>query len=157
MVTFVQEFTEQTELPVVVGLVNQRRLREHAFETQLVAEKPDDTAAGGNRWILINTAAKADNAKDLVFLDREAHKNPPRYIKRIAGDAVLKIHAWFELDTGAGMVFHNVFECQMPIQSLQMIGQAIVRVSEIKPFIFDSGAKVPFPGDEKPMVVAKIV
>src|SRR6266496_950569 len=63
-VTFEIEFAKHPELPVVIRLVNQRRFREHAFKTQLVAEKPDDTAARSNYRILVNATAKADDAED---------------------------------------------------------------------------------------------
>jgi hypothetical protein len=45
----------------------------------------------------------------------------------------------------------------MAIDRLQMVGQAIVRIPEIKPLVFDAGAKVPFAGNEKAVVVTEII
>ena len=55
------------------------------------------------------------------------------------------------------MVFYNIFVSQMAIDPLEMVGQAIVRVPEIKPVVFNAGTKVPFPGNEKTMVVTEII
>jgi len=38
-----------------------------------------------------------------------------------------------------------------------MIGQPVVRSAEIIALVFDAGAKVPFAGDQKTMVVTKII
>jgi hypothetical protein len=40
---------------------------------------------------------------------------------------------------------------------LEMIGQPVVGSVEIVTFVFDPGAKVPFAGNQKTMVVTKII
>src|SRR3984893_13476906 len=122
-----------------------------------IGEKPDETTAGGNRWTLVETPAQANDTEDFVFLEREAHKNFPRYVEGVACNVVLKINARIEFDARAGMIVHNVLKSQMAVERLKMIGQPVVSATEIEPFVFDAGPKVPFTGNQEAVVVAKIV
>src|SRR5437773_740684 len=50
-VAFVKQISEDAEFPIITGIINQGRFWEHTFKTEVVAEQPDDTTAGGNDWI----------------------------------------------------------------------------------------------------------
>src|SRR6516225_4185297 len=56
------------KVPIVIRLINQRRLRKNRLEAELVTKEPDDAATRCHRGILINSPAQSDNGKDLVFL-----------------------------------------------------------------------------------------
>src|SRR6266446_3552813 len=53
-VTFEKEISSDTKFPVVIRIVNQRRLWEDAFQPQMIGEQPDQTAARRQDWIGIN-------------------------------------------------------------------------------------------------------
>ena len=96
-------------------------------------------------------------AKHNVFLERERDENFPWNIEGIAGDTVFEINAWIELEARASMVFDHVFKREMPIQGLEMIGKAVIGPAKIVTLVLETGAEIPFAGDEKTMVVAEIV
>jgi hypothetical protein len=62
------KLAEDPKFPIVVWLINQRRLGKNRLEAELIAEKPDNAAARCNWRVLINSPAYCDNGKDLVFL-----------------------------------------------------------------------------------------
>ena len=64
---FVNQIAGESDLPVVIQVINQRRFRKHPFQPQLIAEQPDQTAAGSDNRILIQRTAHADDTEDLVF------------------------------------------------------------------------------------------
>src|SRR5437870_7669275 len=99
-----EEIGAETKFPVLTWIVNQRRLRKHAFEAEVIAEEPDQTAARRHNRIRINRAAGTDHPKDLIFLERKRDPYFPRHVDRIARDVILEIRAWINLDTGSGMV-----------------------------------------------------
>ncbi len=68
--TDVIEFAKKADFPVIGGLVNQSRLREHAFQPQFIGKKPDKAAARGDDRILVERAAETDYPEDLVLLKR---------------------------------------------------------------------------------------
>ena len=84
-------------MPIVVEVVDQRRFRKYAFEPQFVAEKPDQTATGGDDGILIQAAAQTDDSENFVFLEREGDEDFPRNIKAAAADAVLEVKSRIKL------------------------------------------------------------
>src|SRR5437588_11440147 len=75
--TFVKEIAKDTEFPIVARIINQGRFWEDAFQTELVGEKPDQSAAGGDYRILIDRATHADDAEDFIFLERETDEHFP--------------------------------------------------------------------------------
>src|SRR5262249_47360508 len=81
----------------------------------------------------------------------------PRNVESIAADMVLEVNSRIELDRGSGGIFHIVLQRQVPIESLQMIRQAVVGSAKVITFVFYAGAKIPVSLDSKPVVIAKIV
>src|SRR5436853_1258097 len=156
-VALVNQIAGEADLPVVSQIVNERRFRKHPFQPQLIAEEPDQPAARSNDRILIKRAAQADDAENPVFLEREGDENFPWNIEGIAGDTVFEINAWIELEARASMVFDHVFKREMPIQGLEMIGKAVIGPAKIVTLVLETGAEIPFAGDEKAMVIAEIV
>src|SRR6266581_222766 len=154
---FVNQIAGEADLPVVSQIINERRFRKHPFQPQLIAEQPDQTAARSNDRILIKRAANPDDAKNLVFLQREGDEKFPRYVKGIAGDSIFEINPRIEFEASAGVVFDHVFEREMPIQGLEMIGKAIFGSAKIVTLVFEPGAEIPFSGNEKSVVIAEIV
>src|SRR6266581_8067080 len=69
-VTFVKQISEDAKFPIITGIINQSRLWKNAFQTELIGEEPDDTAAGGDYRIRIERATDAKHAKDFIFLER---------------------------------------------------------------------------------------
>ena len=69
----------------------------------------------------------------------------------------MEVNAGIDLDADACEVLHIVLQSQVPIGRLQVIRQAVVTAAEIIAFIFDTGAKVPFAGDQKAVVVREII
>src|SRR6266581_2110049 len=67
-VTFVKQISEDAKFPIITGIINQSRLWKDAFQTEVVGEKPDDTAAGSNYRILVKREAHSDHGKNFVFL-----------------------------------------------------------------------------------------
>src|SRR6266516_1983511 len=67
-VTFVKQISEDAKFPIITGIINHCRLWKDAFQTQVVGEKPDDTAAGSNYRILVKREAHSDHGKNFVFL-----------------------------------------------------------------------------------------
>src|SRR5438477_1492733 len=155
--TFVKQISEDAKFPIIVGIINQSRLWKNAFQTELVGEKPDQSAAGGDYRTLIDRATHADDAEDFVFLERESHEDFPRNVDCIAPDIVLEIGSGIDLDTRAGMVVHDIFQSQQRVHSLEVIRQPVVGAAEIEPFVFNSCPEIPFAGDEEAMSVAKVV
>src|SRR4029077_8526724 len=94
----VVKLTDDPEIPIVIWLINQRRLGKNRLESKLIAEEPDDAAAQRNRRGLINSPAQSDNRKDLVFLQRERHKSFPWDINSIPRRTILKINPRIDLD-----------------------------------------------------------
>src|SRR6266496_3516549 len=156
-VAFVSQIGGDAKLPIVIEVVDQRRLRENTFKPQVVAEKPDQSAAGGDDRVLIERATQANHTENFVFLERERDKNFPRNVKGITGDAVLKVNARIELDTGAGMVLYHIFNCEMSVDRLEVVGQPIIGPAKIVTLVLEPGAEIPFSGDEKPMVITEII
>src|SRR5439155_6420302 len=111
-VTFVKEITEDTEFPIITGIINQGRFWDHAFQTELVSEQPDQATAGGDYRILIERAADAEHAEDFIFLERESEKGFPRNVDCIAPGIAFEIGPGIDLDTGASMIVHHVFKRQ---------------------------------------------
>src|SRR5438105_10451377 len=66
--TFVKQISENAKFPIIVGIINQRRFREDAFQTQVVGEKPDDTTTGSNYRSLVKRETHSDHGKNFVFL-----------------------------------------------------------------------------------------
>jgi len=66
--TFIKQISEDAKLPIITGIIDQGGFWKNAFQTQVVGEEPDDTAAGGDYRIRINRATEADHGEDLVFL-----------------------------------------------------------------------------------------
>jgi hypothetical protein len=64
----VVKLAEDPEVQSSLGLIDQCRLGKNRLEAELVAEEPDNAAAGRNRRVLINSPAQSDNGKDLAFL-----------------------------------------------------------------------------------------
>src|SRR6266403_2641685 len=155
--TFVKEITKDTEFPIVARIINQGRFWEDAFQTELVGEEPDQSAAGGDYRILIDRATHADDAEDFVFLERETYECFPRNVDCIAPDIVLEIGSGIDLDTRAGMIVHDIFHSQQRVHSLEVIRQPVVGAAEIEPLVFNSCPEIPFAGDEEAMSVAEIV
>ena len=60
---------------------------------------------------------------------------------------ILEVKSRFEFDTCAWVILHHVLQGQVPIESLQMVGQAVVGAAKIVTLVFDAGAKIPFPSD----------
>src|SRR6266404_3479885 len=75
--TFVKEITKDTEFPIVSQIINQGRFWEDAFQTELVSEQPDQAAAGGHDWVLIEATTETDDAEDFIFLERETDEHFP--------------------------------------------------------------------------------
>src|SRR6266403_4564587 len=75
--TFVKEIAKDTEFPIVSQIIDQGRFWEDAFQTELVSEQPDQAAAGGHDWVLIEATTEADDAEDLIFLERETDEHFP--------------------------------------------------------------------------------
>src|ERR1700730_6537679 len=107
--------------------------------------------------MLVKTAAQTDHAENFFFLRWKTDENSPRYVNRVAGDRVLKIHAGVELDSRARVVVHNVFINQVRINRLKMIRQTIVRAAEIETFVFSAQSQIPFAGNQKTVVVAEVI
>ena len=110
--TFVKQISEDAKFPIITGIINQSRLWENAFQTELIGEEPDQATAGGDYRIRIERATDAEHAKDFIFLERESEKGFPRYIEIIPVDVILEIDSWINLDTGARMIVHYVFQSQ---------------------------------------------
>src|SRR5437660_4316393 len=155
--TFVKEIAKDTEFPIVARIINQGRFWEDAFQTELVGEKPDQSAAGGDYRILIDRATHADDAEDFIFLERETDEHFPGNVDCIAPDIVLEIGSGIDLDTCAGMIVHDIFHSQQRVHSLEVIRQPVVGAAEIEPLVFNSCPEIPFAGDEEAMSVAEIV
>ena len=117
----VVKLAEDPEFPIVIWLINQRRLGKNRLESKLIGEEPDDAAAERNRRVLINSPAHSDNRKDLVFLQRERHKSFPWDINSIPRRIILKINPWIDLDAYGWEVLHNVLQRQVTAGCLQMI------------------------------------
>src|SRR5207237_2691788 len=73
--TFVNQISEETKFPVITGIINQSGLWKNAFQTELVGEQPDQSAAGGDYRTLIDRATHADDAEDFVFIKRETYED----------------------------------------------------------------------------------
>src|SRR6266480_913689 len=111
-VTFEKQIAGNAKLPIVIRIVNQGRLWEDPFEAQLIGEKPDDSAAGGHAWILIDATTDADDGEDFVFLKRKCEERFPRHVDRIAGYITLKIRSGIDLDSRTGVIVHHIFQSQ---------------------------------------------
>src|SRR5262249_37808842 len=66
-VTLEKEIAGDTKFPVIIWIVNESRFGKDAFESEMIREKPDQTAARSHDRILINCAAGSDDAKNLVL------------------------------------------------------------------------------------------
>src|SRR5207248_9679910 len=55
------------------------------------------------------------------------------------------------------VILYHVFKGDMPIQGLEMIGKAIFGPAKIVTLVFETGAEIPFSGNEKPVVITEIV
>src|SRR5947209_742640 len=106
-------------------LHERRRIREDAFQTQVVGEQPDQATAWGDYWIRIERATDAEHAKDFIFLERESEKGFPGYIEIVAMDVILEIDTRINLNTRAGVIVHDIFKRQQCVHRLEMIGQTI--------------------------------
>src|SRR5439155_26467035 len=155
--TFVSQICGDAELPIVIEIVDQGRLRENTFKPQAVGEKPDQTAARSDNWVLIQRATQANHAENFVFFERERDENFPWDIEGIARDAVLKINARVEFEAGASVILDHVFNCQMSVDRLEVIGQSIISAAKIVALVLKASAEIPLAGNEKTMVVAEIV
>src|SRR6266576_3955643 len=109
-VTFVKEIAKDTKFPIVSQIINQGRFWEDAFQTELVSEQPDQAAAGGHDWVLIEATTEANNAEDFIFLERETDEHFPRNVDGIAGNIILEIGAGIYLDSRAGMIVRDIFQ-----------------------------------------------
>ena len=127
-------------MPVVGRVVDERRLGKYTFKSHLVRKKPDEAAARSDHRILIKGAAQSDDPEDFIFLQRKADKNFPRYVESIASDVVLIISARVQLQARSGVVVHNVFECEMAMEGLKMVGKPVIRAVEIEPLASESSA-----------------
>src|SRR5437764_5880343 len=79
-ITFEKQVAEDPELPIIVGIVNQRRFWEHAFQTEVITEQPNDTTAGGDDGIRIDAPTHADDGEDLVFFKWKRDPYLPRNV-----------------------------------------------------------------------------
>src|SRR6266480_7277956 len=66
--TFVKQISEDAKFPIIIGIINQGRFWEDAFEPQTVGEEPDDTTAGSNYRSLVKREAYSNHGEDFVFL-----------------------------------------------------------------------------------------
>src|SRR5436190_2338771 len=89
----VVELAEDAELPVVIGLINQRRLGEHCLKSKLVAEDPDNPATWRDSRVLIKRPPQTDHRKDLIFLQRKGGVRFDRDVERVASNVILKINS----------------------------------------------------------------
>ena len=55
------------------------------------------------------------------------------------------------------MILDHVFNGQMSVDRLEVIGQPIVGAAKIVALVLKTGAEIPLAGDEKAMVVTEIV
>ena len=78
----------------------------------MVAEQPDDTAAGGDYRTLINRATDADDGEDFIFLKRKRDEHFPRNVECIPLGITLEVGPRIDLDTHAGMIMHYIFQRQ---------------------------------------------
>src|SRR6266487_2356448 len=155
--TFVKQISEDAKFPIIIGVINQGRFWKNAFETEMVCEEPDDTAAGGDYRIRIERATDAEHAKDFIFLERETEKGFPGYIEIVAVDVILEKETWIDLNACAGMIVHHIFQSQQGVHSLEVIGQTIIRSIEVEPLVLDACPEIPLPSDEEAMSVAEVI
>src|SRR5205814_9384954 len=114
-----------------------RRLQT-TFKPATVGEKPDQAAAVSDNRNLLERTAETDDAEDLGFFERERDENFPWDIEGIARDAILKINARSELEAGASVILNHVFNCQMSVERLEVIGQSITSAAQIGALIFQA-------------------
>ena len=62
------KLAENSKLPIVIGLINQRRLGKNGLEAELVAKHPDNTTTRSDGRVLIKSPAQSNDCKNLVFL-----------------------------------------------------------------------------------------
>src|SRR5439155_4495426 len=111
-VTFVKEITEDTEFPIITGIVNQGRFWKHAFKAEFIGEQPNQATARGDYRVLVNREAHSDDGKDFVFLQRKCDERFSWYVERVAGDTVLEIGSRIDLQGHSGMIVHHIFQSQ---------------------------------------------
>src|SRR4030095_231616 len=151
------EFPKCPYVPVVIWLIHQRRLWKYSLQAQLVVNQPGNTTTRGDNWILELAPAETDRGEDFVLLQRKAHIRFPGKVESVPADVILEVNSRIEFDSCARMIFHHVLQGQVPIESLQTVGQAVVGAAKIVTLVFDASSKVPFPSDQKSMVVAEVV
>src|SRR5205807_3319328 len=95
--TFVLQISEDAKFTIVVRVVNQGRLWKHAFQTQVVGEKPDDTTAGTNYRSLVEREAHSDHGKNFVFLSGNVANAFAGILKSVAWTFFWKKRAGFIL------------------------------------------------------------
>jgi len=103
-VAFEKEISAEPKFPVVIRIVNERRLRENAFKPEVISEKPNQSSAGRHDRIGVYRTTRANHAEDFVFLERKTDEHFPGHVDRIAGDVVLEIRSGIDLDTCSGMI-----------------------------------------------------
>src|SRR5438876_248417 len=110
--TFVIQISKEPKFPIVTGIINQSRFWKDAFQTKVVVEEPDDTAAGGDYRTRIDRATDADHCEDFVFLKRKGDPRFPRNVECIPLGITLEVGPRIDLDTRAGMIMYHVFNSQ---------------------------------------------
>ena len=71
------KLADDPQVPVVIGLINQRRLGKNGLEAELVAKQPDNAAAWCDGRVLISPQLKATTAKILSFVNGNETKTFP--------------------------------------------------------------------------------
>ena len=69
----------------------------------------------------------------------------------------MEIEAGIELETSAGMILYHVFDREMVVDRLKMIGQTVGATAKIEAFVFETETEIPFTGNEKTVVVTEII
>src|SRR6185503_20821592 len=95
-------------------------------------------------------------AIDLVLLQRKRDVAFPRNIESVEAEMTLEIKPGIDLEQHAREIVHHVFDRQMRVAGLEMIGQAVVRAAKIVPFVFDPGPEIPKIIDMEAMIETEV-
>ena len=146
--TFVSQICGDAELPIVIEIVDQGRFRKTPSSRKL-SLKARSNRRRERQSDPDRAHRQTDHAEDLVFFERERNEKFPWNIEGIARDAVLKINARIDLEAGASVILDHVFNCQMSVDRLEVIGQPIIGAAKIVALVLKASAEIPLAGNEK--------